>query len=65
MKTVWKALAWIFALCGIGAYLLAWGDIWIGKKPWGAGPEALFADAIATGIFALFFLAWGALSARG
>lgn len=64
MKTIWKVLAWIFAACGLITYLSAWGEIWLGWKMWGAAPDALFADAIATGIFALFFLVWGKVSAK-
>ena len=62
MKTTWKVLAWIFVACGILAYLSAWGNMWFGWSLWGVAPEYLFYDAIATGIFALFFLVWGKLS---
>lgn len=59
MKTIWKMLAWIFAACGLVAYLSAWGEVWFGWKMWRANSEVLFADAVVTGIFAIFFLIWG------
>ncbi len=59
MKPIWKVLAWLFAACGILAYLSAWGNMWFGWTAWGSSAQALFGDAIATGIFAVFFLVWG------
>lgn len=59
MKPIWKVLAWLFVACGLFAYLSAWANLWFGWKLWRVAPEYLFYDAIATGIFALFFLAWG------
>lgn len=59
MKTIWKVLAWLFAACGLFAYLLAWGELWFGWHLLRAAPEYLFDDAIATAVFAIFFLIWG------
>ena len=46
-------------MCGIVAYLSAWGNLWFGWNMWGVAPQYLFDDAVATGVFALFFLVWG------
>lgn len=62
MRPIWKVLAWIFAACGILAYLFAWGNMWFGWTAWGSSAQGLLEDAIATGIFALFFLVWGKYS---
>lgn len=62
MKAIWKVLAWIFAACGLVAYVSAWGEVWFDWKMWHANSEVLFADSIVTGIFAIFFLAWGKFS---
>ncbi len=59
MKSIWTVLTWVFAVCGLAAYLSAWSNMWFGWDLWRASPETLFLDAIATGIFALFFLACG------
>jgi hypothetical protein len=59
VKSLWKILAWVFATCGLLAFFSAWGNLWFGWKLWAASPELLFYDAIAGGLFALFFLAWG------
>ena len=59
MKPIWKVFAWLFAACGILAYLSAWGNIWFGWNLWGTSAQYLFDDAMATGMFAIFFLVWG------
>lgn len=64
MKTTWKVLAWVFLLCGVGSYLLAWIEVFTGTVFLGMQTNVLFYDAIATGIFGIFFLAWGSLSAK-
>ena len=61
MKQVWNLLAWLFAGCGIIAYVSAWADMWFHLNLWGVTSQTLFSDAVATGIFAIFFLAWGRL----
>lgn len=58
MNTIWTVLAWLFAVCGLAAYLSAWGTVWFGWNLWRASSDTLFLDAIATALFALFFLAW-------
>ncbi len=65
MKAIWKWLAWIFFICGFGAYLLAWTEAFTGAVYWNMTSTSLFYDSIATGIFGLFFLAWGWMSAKG
>ncbi|MBI4439501.1 hypothetical protein HY638_00855 [Candidatus Woesearchaeota archaeon] len=62
MKTLWKVLAWIAAICGLIAYSVGWlalmtSEIWVPTQYW-------FYDAISAGIFALFFLIYGAHSGK-
>ncbi len=64
MKPVWKWFAWILVLCGILAYFVGWIGVLARTTFWGIPNEILFYDAIATGIFGLFFLAWGMLSEK-
>ncbi len=56
MKTLWKVLAWISIACGLIAYSIGW--IALVKKSiiWGIPNEFWFYDAVAAGIFGLFFL---------
>ncbi len=55
MKTLWKVFAWLAAICGLVTYLVGWlaliqkSAIWIPTEFW-------FYDAIAAGVFAVFFL---------
>ncbi len=55
---VWKVLAWIFVVCGLLAYFIGWGALLFKFTVFGIGTEFWFYDAIATGIFGLFFLAY-------
>ncbi len=53
-KRLWKFIAWIFALCGMAAYVTGWlalmkeNTLWIPTEYW-------FYDALVAGIFAVFF----------
>ncbi len=42
--------------CGIGTYLLAWGNMLFGVEILGISTELYLYDAIASGVFAVFFL---------
>ncbi len=53
-RRLWKVVAWVFALCGIVAYVTGWIALmnetiyWVATEYW-------FYDAITAGIFAVFF----------
>ncbi len=51
---LWKVLAWIFALCGFTAYLIGWVAL-TNRVEYFIPTEFWFYDAIAAGVFALFF----------
>lgn len=53
-RKLWRALAWLFALCGIGAYLTGWLAL-MEEAIFLVPTEYWFYDAIAVGIFAVFF----------
>ncbi|MEK6858250.1 MAG: hypothetical protein AABX39_06710 [Nanoarchaeota archaeon] len=62
MKTIWKILTWIFAICGLAAYSIGWlalltTTIWVPTEFW-------FYDAITAGVFAIFFLLYGTLGKK-
>ena len=63
MKLIWKVLPWLFAACGILAYLSAGGHLWFGWHLGRAAAEYLFYDVVATGLFAIFLLVWGYFAA--
>ncbi len=63
MKLIWKVLAWIFVACGLLTYLIGWTGLMLGTVIW-IPAEIWWFDAIASSIFGLFFLAWGALSEK-
>ena len=58
METLWKVLTWLSAVCGLVTYGFGWlalvttSEIWVPTIFW-------FYDAIAAGVFAVFFLLWG------
>jgi len=64
MKIVWKVLAWIFVACGFIAYSLGWIALFTKSVIWSIPTELWFYDAIATGIFGLFLLIYGAHSQK-
>lgn len=53
-KRLWKVIAWVFALCGMAAYVTGWlalmkeNTLWVPTEFW-------FYDALVAGIFAVFF----------
>ncbi len=54
--SVLRIISWIFAFCGIATYLLAWGNMLLGTEILGISTEVYFYDAIAAGVFAIFFM---------
>ncbi len=65
MKTLWKILAWLSIACGLVAYSIGWTALFTKTAVWNISPEFWFYDAIATGIFGLFFLIYGANASDG
>ena len=64
MKTIWKVFAWISIICGLLAYLMGWLALFSNSTIWNIPTEFWFYDAIAAGIFALFFVIYGAHSSK-
>ena len=64
MKTIWKILAWISVLCGLAAYFTGWIALAAKTAIWNIPTEFWFYDAVATGVFGLFFLIYGVHSGR-
>ncbi|MBS3075376.1 hypothetical protein J4429_02860 [Candidatus Pacearchaeota archaeon] len=60
MKTIWKVFTWIFVICGLLAYGFGWIALFSNSKLWNIPTEFWFYDAIAAGIFALFFIIYSA-----
>ena len=56
---VWKLLAWISIFCGLVTYLIGWSALLLSATIWGIATEFWFYDAIASGIFGVFFLMYG------
>ena len=56
MKTFWKVLAWISIACGLLAYFTGWIALLTNSIILKVPNEFWFYDAIAVGIFGLFFL---------
>ncbi len=59
MKMLWKVLAWVFVICGVAAYIVGWIALFTQTTVLGMPTEFWFYDAIATGIFGIFFLMYG------
>lgn len=59
MKNIWEILAWISVVCGLGAYSLGWVALFTKSVIWGISTEFWFYDAVATGVFGVFFLVYG------
>ena len=64
MKTIWKVFAWISIICGLLAYGVGWIALFSNSTLWDIPTEFWFYDAIATGIFAVFFTIYGVHSAK-
>ena len=64
MKIIWKVLAWISMICGLLAYGVGWIELLSNITIWNIQTQFWFYDAIAAGIFALFFVIYGVHSAK-
>lgn len=64
MRTIWKVLAWISIICGLLAYGMGWIALFSNTVFWNIQTQFWFYDAIAAGIFGLFFVIYGAHSAK-
>lgn len=65
MKTLWKVLAWLSIACGLIAYSLGWIALFTKSVIWNIPTEFWFYDAVAAGIFGLFFLIYGNYASNG
>ncbi|MEM4253119.1 MAG: hypothetical protein QXE84_06310 [Candidatus Nitrosotenuis sp.] len=63
MKMLWRILSGIAGGCGLGAFFIGWASHILGKTIWLA-TEFWFYDAIASGVFAILFLVWGAVAEK-
>ncbi len=52
---LWNVVAWLFVLCGLAAYSIGWTALLNSTTYW-VPTEYWFYDALAAGVFALFFL---------
>ncbi len=59
---VWRILSWLFAACGIVSFAIGWYGVLSNSAVFGVNPVYYFFDAIASGIFALFFLIYSVQS---
>ncbi|MEK6845893.1 MAG: hypothetical protein AABY26_03985 [Nanoarchaeota archaeon] len=64
MKTIWKVFAWISMSCGLLGYGTGWVALLNNGTFWNIPAQFGFYDAIAAGIFALFFVIYGTHSAK-
>ena len=55
----WKLLAWISVICGLVAYFIGWTALVTKNVVWSVPTEFWFYDAVAAGIFSMFFLMYG------
>ena len=56
MKKLFKVFAWILIVCGLLAFLMGWVALFTKSVFLGIPNEFWFYDAVAAGIFGLFFL---------
>lgn len=56
MKILWKILAWLSIICGLSAYFIGWIALFTESVFWNIPNEFWFYDAVAAGIFGIFFL---------
>ena len=64
MKTIWKTFAWISICCALITYALGWIALIAKSVIFGIPTEFWFYDAVAAGIFAVFFTIYGAHSSK-
>ena len=64
MKIIWKVFAWISIICGLLGYGTGWVALLSNSILWNIPTQFWFYDAIAAGIFALFFVIYGVHSAK-
>ena len=55
-KLLWNALAWVAVICGGIGYFVGWLTVITGTQILNIGTQVWFYDAIAGGVFAIFFL---------
>ena len=55
MKRIWEIIAWVSIACGLAAYFVGWTALMIGSTIL-VPTEFWFYDAVAAGIFGIFFL---------
>ena len=56
MRIIARILAWLGMICGLIAFLLAWGTAIYGFSIWNAPAEYWFYDSIGSYLFGLWFL---------
>jgi len=61
---IYKILAWISIACGLITYSIGWIALLSRSVVWSIPAEFWFYDAIAAGIFGVFFLIYAGLSDR-
>ncbi|MBS3116551.1 hypothetical protein J4421_03050 [Candidatus Woesearchaeota archaeon] len=59
---VWKLFAQISIVCALLTYSIGWGALLSSATIWGIETEFWFYDAVAAGIFGVFFLMYGSQS---
>lgn len=64
MKTIWKAFAWISIICALVTYAIGWIALMVKSVLFGIPTEFWFYDAVAAGIFAVFFIIYGAHNSK-
>lgn len=64
MKTLWKIIAWLSMACGLAAYFIGWSALLTKTVIWGIPTEFWFYDAVAAGIFGIFFLIYAVHSEK-
>jgi len=64
MKTIWKVFAWLAIVCGLLGYGTGWITLLSNSILWNIPTQFWFYDAMAAGIFALFFVIYGVHSAK-
>lgn len=63
-KILWIVLAWLSIICGLITYLIGWIALLTGTTYLNIPNEFWFYDAIAAGLFAVFFLIYSVHSKK-